>query len=301
VPQVYVAPVSHGLGDLVVSLPVIQAVIAEGAGRGDKTWLVARSSSQAALAERIAGLAGCLPEEDLPSLPGDARLVDLRDHPLQRDYWWGSPRFEAAFGALDINQILARIAGDLGIRADFTRPRPLERRMLPSLCRTVLLVADTDGPAKVWAAEKWSLLAGQLRGRFDVRYVTRSGADSPLCGSGIPDVAAETPGEAVDVLSSCRAVIGVDTGLTHIAVQQGTPTVTICRHNSVFFRPWPHARALRGAPCDDACLAADEAASYNDRVSLRGFHWQPRRCPVGGRCLSELAPAQAVALLDDIL
>ena len=35
---------------------------------------------------------------------------------------------------------------------------------------------------------------------------------------------AATPGDAVDVLSACRAVVGVDTGLTHIAAQQGTPT-----------------------------------------------------------------------------
>jgi hypothetical protein len=286
---------------LVVSLPVIQAAIADAARCGNEAWLVARSPSQAALAERIAGLGGCVPEEDLPPPSGDLRLVDLRDHPLQSDYWWGSPRFEAAYGVLDINEILARIAGDFGIGADFTRPLPLEWRQQPSLGRTVLLVAETDGPAKAWSAEKWSSLATKLRSRFDVRYVTRSGPSGPLVGSGIPDVRASSPGDAVDVLSSCRAVIGVDTGLTHIAVQQGTPTVMICRRNSVFFRPWSHARALRGTPCDDECLAAEEAASYNHRVSLRGFDWQPRQCPVGGRCLSELAPEQAVALLDELL
>ena len=42
------APISFGLGDLVVSLPIIQALIADGRGRGDETWLVARSDSQAA-------------------------------------------------------------------------------------------------------------------------------------------------------------------------------------------------------------------------------------------------------------
>ncbi len=26
------------------------------------------------------------------------RLIDLRDHPLQRDYWWGSAAFEAGVG-----------------------------------------------------------------------------------------------------------------------------------------------------------------------------------------------------------
>src|ERR1700722_13155094 len=103
--RVLVAPVSYGLGDLVVSLPVAQALIAEGRDRGDETWLVSRSRSQALLASRITGLSGWIDEADLePGLSGD-RLVDLRDHPLQRDYWWGSPAFEAAYGPLGINEI----------------------------------------------------------------------------------------------------------------------------------------------------------------------------------------------------
>src|SRR4030095_15363269 len=96
-------------------------------------------------------------------------------------------------------------------------------------------------------------------------------------------VRAPTPGDAVDVLSACRAVIGVDTGLTHIAVQQGTPTVTICRANTIFLRPWPHTRAVRGGECDESCTMLEKDYAYNERVSLRGFQWQPRTCPVGGR------------------
>ena len=56
------APVSFGLGDLVVSLPAVQALIGE-PGAGDETWLVARSPVQAALAERIDGLTGCVAED----------------------------------------------------------------------------------------------------------------------------------------------------------------------------------------------------------------------------------------------
>ncbi len=80
-----------------------------------------------------------------------------------------------------------------------------------------------------------------------------------------------TPGEAVDVLSSCRAVIGVDTGLTHIAVQQGTPTVTIARHSTVYVRPWPHSAAARGVDCTPACLASEADYAYNAVVALAGF------------------------------
>jgi glycosyl transferase family 9 (putative heptosyltransferase) len=295
-----VAPISFGLGDLVVSLPIVQALIADGRRRGDETWLVARSDSQARLSERIPGLAGCVDEETFPPVSGADRLVDLRDHPLQRDHWWGSPEFTAAVGPLDINEILDRIASDFGIDADFSAPTPLLSSTVPGLDRTVLLVTETDGPAKVWPATKWESLAAQLRGRFDVRRVTRTVAIGDLDPLAVPSLLVPNPGAAVDALSSCRGVIGIDTGLTHIAGQQRTPTVTICRHGSPYFRSWSHTRALRGAPCDAACSAEERASAYNDRVSLRGFQWRPRTCPSRQQCLAELQPEQAVRLFDEL-
>jgi hypothetical protein len=60
--RVYVAPISFGLGDLVVSLPAIQALIAQGRHDDTETWLVTRSDTQARLAGRIAGLTGWVDE-----------------------------------------------------------------------------------------------------------------------------------------------------------------------------------------------------------------------------------------------
>ena len=122
-----------------------------------------------------------------------------------------------------------------------------------------------------------------------------------MATTGVPAVPAPTPGDAVDVLSSCRAVVGVDTGLTHIAVQQGTPTLTICRHGSVYVRPWSHCRVLRGGPCTDECTDAEAAYAYNDRVSLRGFERQPWTCPSKASCLEQAEVQQAVTLLLGLL
>ena len=299
--RVYVAPISFGLGDLVVSMPVVQALIAGSRRTGDETWLVTRSASQAGLSERIPGLAGCIDEETLPAVSGGDRIVDLRDHPLQRDHWWGSPEFEATFGSLDINQILDRIASDFGIHADFSVPTPLPSSLVPGLDRTVILVTETDGPAKAWPATKWESLAAQLHQHFDVRQMTRTATGGDLDPLLAPALLVPNPGAAVDALSSCRGVIGIDTGLTHIAVQQRTPTITICRQGSVYFRPWPHARALRGGPCDAACLTQERMSAYNERVSLRGFQWQARTCPSGQRCLTGLQPERAVRLLDELV
>jgi Glycosyltransferase family 9 (heptosyltransferase) len=299
--RVLVAPLSFGLGDLVVSLPAVQALI-DGRRGGDETWLVARAPAQALLAPRIAGLTGCIDEEYVPGNASVDRFVDLRDHPLQRDFWWGSPSFSEAFGILNINEILSQICADLGIAADFSAPVPLDSHPRPELRRSVLLVTETDGPSKAWQPQRWAALARWLDDAgVEVRQVTRTGPRPEMAATGIPEVVAPTPGDAVDVLSSCRAVVGVDTGLTHVAVQQGTPTLTICRHGSVYVRPWSHCRVLRGAPCTAECAAAEAAYAYNDSVSLRGFERQAWTCPSRMSCLEHAGVELAVERLQELL
>ena len=300
--RVYVAPISFGLGDLVVSLPVVQALIAQMRRSGGETWLVARSNAQAKLAPRIEGLAGCVDEDTFDPHAGGDCFVDLRDHPLQRDYWWGSPEFEQAFGPLLINDILDRICSDFGIDAEFARPVPLSARPRPELHSSVVFVTESDGPSKRWTADRWASLAESIADLgFEARLITRDETSLDMRAAGIEATRAPTPGDAVDVLSACRAVIGVDTGLTHIAVQQGTPTVTICRANTTFLRPWPHVRAVMGDPCDEACTSLEKEYAYNERVSLRGFRWQPRTCPVEGRCLEPVRPADVLRALGELL
>jgi hypothetical protein len=291
------APLSYGLGDLVVSLPAIEALLSE----DRPVWLVARAPSQRLLAERIAGLAGVVEEATLTLAPGD-RLIDLRDHPLQRDYWWGSAAFEAAFGRLNINDILERICEDFGIKADFTAPRPLQAMPRRELDRTIMLVTETDGVYKNWAPRCWAEVAAMVRADgHHVAHVTKGDGASSLDTLDIPGLAAPTLPEAVDALSGCRGVIGIDTGLTHIAVQQRIPTVTICRPRSVYIRPWPHSAALRGDDCTARCIAAESSYAYHQTVSLRNFRPSPRICPSGSPCLAHVQPADAVALLRALL
>jgi hypothetical protein len=301
VPRQFIAPVSFGLGDLVVSLPVVQAAVNAGERSGGETWLVARSRSQVLLAERISGLAGTVLEGDVATwLPEE--LVDLRDHPLQRDYWWGSPDFEAAYGPLSINEIVGRIGADLGVVADFSAPVPLESRSRPDAEGLVLFVADAEGTAKRWSSERWAELAAALgRGGFPVAVVTRGDGSSSLVDRGLAGIVAATPGEAVDVLSACHSVVGVDTGLTHIAAQQGTPTVTLCRTPAVYFRSWPHTRLVAGSVCDPACQRAEKAYAYNERVNLSAWHPAARECPAGGRCLDAIEPGSVVRMLEELL
>jgi len=300
--RVYVAPVSFGLGDLVVSLPAVQALVDDTRGSTDEVWLVTRSQSQARLAERIGGLAGCVAEDVFDRDRADGRFLDLRDHPLQRDYWWGSPEFESTFGKLSINDILARICADFGVDAAFDRPVPLLARSRPELRSSVVLVAETDSPSKCWPADRWAAVASGIGDLgLDARVVTRDDASSELDGVAIRPVPAPTPGDAVDVLTAAHAVVGVDTGLTHIAAQQGTPTVTISRPNAVFFRSWPHTRVVAGNPCEGVCVEAERARAHNARVDLRGFRFESRACPVGARCLDAVQPEHVLHALDQVL
>jgi heptosyltransferase-1 len=297
----FVAPVSFGLGDLVISLPVVQAAAAADRCSGTETWLVTRSKGQADLAERVSGLAGTVAECDIAICESDA-LVDLRDHPLQRDYWWGSPEFAAAFGPLSINDIIARIGADLGVVGDFSVPAPLESKHRPDAESLVLFVADADGTTKRWSVERWVDLATAFGRRgLDVAVVTRGEGGNALVDRGLASVVAATPGEAVDVLSVCRAVVGVDTGLTHIAAQQGTPTVTLCRTPAVYFRNWDHTRLVAGSMCDPACRRAENEYAYNQRVNLSGTHPPPRVCPAGSGCLDTIEPDSVLKTLNELL
>ena len=111
---------------------------------------------------------------------------------------------------------------------------------------------------------------------------------------------AATPGEAVDLLSACRAVIGVDTGLTHIAAQQGTPTVTLSRTPAVYFRDWDHTRLVTGSVCDPVCQRAERAYAYNQRVQLGSAHPAPRTCLAGVGCLDAIEPDAVVKVLGEL-
>jgi heptosyltransferase-1 len=232
----------------------------------------------------------------------DGRFVDLRDHPLQRDWWWGSSEFEDAFGALAINDILGRICADFGIAADFTRPIPLAASPRPEYRSSVLLVTESDGASKQWSVDGWKSLSESVCALgLDVRAVTRDEIAPEMRELGIAPAHAPSLGDALDVLGSAAAVIGIDTGLTHLAVQQGTPTVTICRTPAVFFRPWPHARVVTGARCDDACVADETQRAYNAVVDLRGLRWRPQTCAVGGRCLYAVEPEAVIGALEHVL
>ena len=217
--------------------------------------------------------------------------MDLRDHPLQRDHWWGSAEFEEAFGRLSINDILARICADFAIDADFTRPVPLTACRRPELRSTVLLVVDTDGPTKRWPAERWLAVASGIRDAgLDVRAVTRDDVALDLGDGRIDAVPAATPGEAVDVLSSARRRRRRrHRSDAHRRAAGNADGHDLSGQPGLLPAMAPHPGGDRG-PLRRRLHRVEDDYAYNERVDLRGFEWQPRRCPVDGRCLDVVQP-----------
>lgn len=301
----YIAPAALGLGDLIVTLPVVQSLIDQGL----ETWLVIRSSDHAGIAERIAGLAGYCLEWEVPSkkirqASGDV-YYDLRDHDLQRDYWWGSPEFEQAFPGRKINDILRTICGDKGLNeVNFHRLAPLQSRFRQDLSTTVALVPGSAVAAKTWSGEQWLQLAKMLRltgvPLAMIGEPTKSDVVAALIEEGVNWMATPTITDAIDVLSSCKAVVSVDTGLMHLAVQQATPTVGLYRQNPVYVRDQMHFAQLNAKlACGTECYQRERNCAHNgvdNSVDFKPGNWDC--CNSSSRCIDSISAESVLSMLE---
>jgi hypothetical protein len=297
----YVAPIGSGLGDVLISLPVIDSLI----DRGEDVCLVTRSFRQLDISSRIAGIKGELPEERLHLTDGD-RYVNLRDHPLQTEHIWGSSEFEEWFGPTNYEKIIALIAQDFGIAVTYERLRPLDFNFRPDIADKIVFVPGTDGYYKHWITEYWlklksALLASSIEA-IVVGKLDESPAVKDLWAHGLPWVETPTPGEAIDVVSSCRAVVAVDTGLMHVALQQGIPTIAFIHPRNYHFRSVKNCSNLFGIACPAKCERGELAtptealaASALD-VTLK-FDHRPCTLPASESCMGAIQPATVVQLL----
>jgi len=301
----YVAPISWGLGDLIVSLPVIQGLIA----RGEETYLVTRSYLQEGLGDRILGLAGTVPENefDASTLGENDRYYNLREHPLQTDYWWGTPEFEQLFADHTINDLLAIIAKDLGLRADFDRLQKLDYQGRPDAMGSTILIAGSDGDYKCWGTNNWLSLISKLKSTgfkpIVVGQPEKSPAVKALIDAGTKWIETRTLTDALDVISCAVCAIGVDTGLMHMAVQQHVPTVTLYRNRPIYVRSYEYVAALTAKPCAQECIEKSFGCRTNDLTEFKAFVPQTWSCTLNetDRCLSSISPSNVMAVLHSVI
>jgi hypothetical protein len=310
--KVYIAPISNGLGDLICSLPVVQILIKS----GRETHLVLRSGAQQGLESRISGLAGTVLESDLPDLTAepDSQLINLRDHPLQTDHVWGSESFLNQYPNFCIDDVIGTIAEDYGLGRDFETLTPLKHQHDQRAAGKILFVPGARGSQKCWPAKEWLALAKKLQANdMDCAILGQPTADplvKILIDQGLPWIETAELVDALDAISSANAVVGVDTGLMHMAVHQHIPTVALFRYNAVFARKKRHVRTYLAPKCPDSCRQAEfdtdchKQLSFN-RVEEGGteyFYWSSWHCQEAeaNHCMAKITCGEIYEALFDL-
>lgn len=174
---------------------------------------------------------------------------------------------------------------------------PAEKQALEKLAacglapgKYIVFAAFTTRPQKHWFADAWQELAPMVREKTGLPPVLLGGpADVPAAraiatpASGILNLAGQTRlAEAAAIVRHAGALIGVDTGLTHMGIAFGIPTL-----------------ALFGSTCPYT-----ETTRANAKVIWLGLPCSPcRRKPVcNGRfdCLRQITPAQVLQELASV-
>ncbi len=309
----FLSPIAQGLGDLIVSLPALEGLISTGV----PTYLVLRGALQQGLARRIPGLAGSLDEVDFDpcQLAKSDRYLNMREHKLQTQFIWGSKEFTEAYPDYCIADVVEIISADLGIAESANKRLVLNFELIPEAMDKVIFIAGSAGSMKCWPAEHFMQLASSLNqigleclviGQRDKSQVV-----DQLCKSGVAHI--ETPDleSAVDVISSARLVVGVDTGLTHIAVNQGIKTVMLFRQNSIFKRRFNHLISLSAPVCLEECLIREMKGDYNALLEFREpdqfnkpNYWQSWDCyqiDRAKRCMAQISVQSVFASTKDLI
>ena len=263
------------LGDIVLALPALAALRGRTPGAeisvaGNREILEAVAFAHA---DRMLSLA-TLPLHRLYA--SDPTAEDLR---FWRSYdtivsWTGAgdASFERALRAIHPDARLASWKPGPGERRHVSqifvdslelpdrpvaRPQRIPIAPLPSAERPLVLHPGAGSAAKRWPAERFRELAARLIARGADKLVVMEGPAEPGLAEA---VAAVLPRECVEVvvdaplpavaarLAGCRAFVGNDSGVTHVAAAVGARTVAV-------FGPMPpehwaprgeHVRILRG-------------------------------------------------------
>jgi hypothetical protein len=120
-----------------------------------------------------------------------------------------------------------------------------------------------------------------------------------LVEAGVPWLPTPGLGEALDAISSSAAVVGVDTGLSHVAVQQGIPTVVLYTRLSVFVRPYRHCFPLFAPDCGPACRDRFLCGAHNFHTVVAERTEPSWSCclPHGSSCMSKIGVEQVLEIM----
>lgn len=264
----YIAPIGHGLGDLIVSLPAVQSLLATGI----PTYLVLRSPEQEGCQDLVPGLAGFVREAEFNKTekhPED-KYINLRDHPMQTEMLWGSAEFDAKYPGYNIENIVRDISVDFGLVADFENLKPLPFEIDERCAGKVIFIPGTAGTFKCWTRDRWIDLGARIKAMgYDIAVVgqpARCESVAELIEAGLPWH--ETPDlkSALNAISSSHAVVSVDTGLMHLSLNQLIPTAAMWINNPGslnYVRRAAHCFPVVSKRCHSGCVYEELHRPWN--------------------------------------
>lgn len=156
-----------------------------------------------------------------------------------------------------------------------------------------VLLPFTTRPQKHWLEARWAALADRLAAATDQPVVIAGGPDDRAAAARIAGQAADGRvvdlagalglAESVALVQGAARAVGVDTGLTHVAVAAGLPTVALFGSTRPYLdTPNPRARVLYSAlacsPCRRSptcggtydCMAAHTVDGVADALAELG-------------------------------
>jgi hypothetical protein len=301
---IYFAAIGSGLGDIIVSLPILHQLIAT----AEPTYLIARSPRQENLEPLLPGLAGTIREPDFDETTAEGRYYNFRSHPIQLNYDWSSAEFEQAFPGIRIDEILKIICRDFELPVDCHKPlEPLAHRFLPERSDSIVFIPGTVVDTKCWPVSNWYKCYESLDKMGAKVLMIGEPERCPLVHQlkdlGIPWIATPRIVDVLDTVSSCKAVVSVDTGIMHLAVQQGKPTVALFEKSPLYYRKYPNCWPLFAAPCQKECT--DEMSRTVDRgKDSKQWVWYQgkfERCKASEelKCMSFISPDAVLETLSN--
>lgn len=165
------------------------------------------------------------------------------------------------------------------------------------------VVALHFGPSwnvRMWPAPYWDVLTKQLRANLNAQVV-QIGADFHTEFGSTParpiDDAVNLVGklslqQTVALIEQCDLVIGIDSGMVHIAGAVGTPCV------GIFGPVDPRLRLPRGTPSRGVTLENLPCIGCHHRVPI--LHWRSG-CPYDISCMTNLSPNAVLAAAAQLL
>lgn len=236
---VYFKVLGSGIGDVVVCKSAFESFCKS---TSEDVVFVARGPRQVGLSKLLAGAAGEVSELEVKEKmrEGDS-IINLRDHPWQREHDWYSADFKVRYPDVKVLEMLEVICRDKGLDVDVREMAPFKFEQDARATGKVIVIPGTTMKAKKMKPTFWLNLAARLHDGGIETIMLGHAEASPeveeLISLGLQHVDTPTLQEAINLISSCRAVVSVDTGLMHIAVQQGIKTVAIFGQCEIYYRP----------------------------------------------------------------